>query len=73
MRYAALIMLLLSGLYIAATGPTAMKFPLMACAVVRRRFLSGCKSHPATVPAGSNRSNCGGNEAVEASGEACRI
>ena len=25
-----------------------------------------------SVPAGSNRSNCGGNKAVEASGEACR-
>ena len=46
---------------------------LLACAVVRWRFPSGCKSHPATVPVGSNRSNCGGNKAVEASGEACRI
>ena len=36
-------------------------------------FSSGCKSHPAIIaPAGSNRSNCGGNEVVEASGEACR-
>ena len=36
-------------------------------------FSSGCKSHPAIIaPAGSNRSNCGGNEMVEASGEACR-
>ena len=33
-------------------------------------FSSGCKSHPATVPAGSNRSNYGGNEIVEASGNA---
>jgi hypothetical protein len=33
----------------------------------RRGFLSGCESHPATfAPAGSNRGNCGGNEAVEA-------
>ena len=31
---------------------------------------SGCKPHPATTPAGSNRSNCGGNEAVEAFGGA---
>ena len=31
-------------------------------------FLSGCKSHPATVaPAGSNRSSYGGNEVAEAS------
>jgi hypothetical protein len=44
---------------------------LLACAVQRRRFSSGCKSHPATAPAGSNRSNYGGNEMVEAFGEAC--
>src|SRR5215470_14448878 len=29
---------------------------------------SGCKSHPATAPAGSNRSSCGGNEMAEAFG-----
>jgi hypothetical protein len=29
---------------------------------------SGCKPHPATAPAGSNRSNYGGNEMVEAFG-----
>jgi hypothetical protein len=28
----------------------------------------GCKSHPAIAPAGSNRSNYGGNEMVEAFG-----
>jgi putative transposase len=39
-----------------------------ACAVKRRRFSSGCKPHPATAPAGSNRSNYGGNEMVEAFG-----
>ena len=27
--------------------------PLVACAVIRRRFSSGCKPHPATAPAGS--------------------
>jgi sugar phosphate isomerase/epimerase len=32
------------------------------CAVRRRRFSSGCKSHPATAPAGSNRSRHGGDE-----------
>ena len=32
-------------------------------------FLSGFKTHPATVaPAGSNRSSHGGNEMAEASG-----
>jgi len=29
---------------------------------------SGCKSHPATAPAGSNRSSHGGNKVAEASG-----
>ena len=29
---------------------------------------SGCKSHPATAPAGSNRSSYGGNEIAEAFG-----
>jgi hypothetical protein len=29
---------------------------------------SGCESHPANAPAGSNRSSCGGNETAEASG-----
>jgi hypothetical protein len=29
---------------------------------------SGCKAHPATAPAGSNRSSHGGNEVAEAFG-----
>jgi hypothetical protein len=29
---------------------------------------SGCKSHPATAPAGSNRSSHGGNEVAETFG-----
>ena len=29
---------------------------------------SGCKSHPATAPAGSNRSSHGGNKVAEAFG-----
>src|SRR5215831_17427877 len=29
---------------------------------------SGCKSHPANAPAGSNRSSCGGDEIAEAFG-----
>jgi hypothetical protein len=32
---------------------------------------SGCKSRPATAPAGSNRSSYGGNEVAEAFGDAC--
>ena len=46
----------------------SIKFYL-ACAVARRCFFSGCESRPATfVPAGSNWSRRGGNEASEASG-----
>jgi hypothetical protein len=29
---------------------------------------SGCKAHPATAPAGSNRGSYGGNEVAEAFG-----
>jgi hypothetical protein len=32
---------------------------------------SGCKSHPATAPAGSNRSSYGGDEIAEAFG--CKL
>ena len=48
----------------------ASQRPVLACAVKRRRFPSGCKPHPANAPAGSNRSNYGGDEVVEAFGEA---
>jgi hypothetical protein len=44
---------------------------LPAASGVRRdkaAFSSGCKSHPATAPAGSNRSSYGGNEIAEAFG-----
>ena len=34
-------------------------------------FSSGCKPHPATAPAGSNRSSHGGDEMAEAFGIAC--
>src|SRR4029077_18266486 len=34
---------------------------------------SGCKSHPATAPAGSNRSSYGGDEIAEAFGMRVRI
>jgi hypothetical protein len=50
----------------AAPRPAAM-----AALGVRRgkaALSSGCKSHPATAPAGSNRSSHGGNEVAEASG-----
>jgi len=49
-------------------SPAPQWCPPWVCAVKRRRFSSGCKSHPATAPAGSNRSSHGGNEVAEASG-----
>jgi len=55
---------------------THMHFPfsshqrlLRRCAVERRRFSVGESPTRRDAPAGSNRSNCGGNEAVEASGD----
>ena len=33
---------------------------------VKAALSSGCKAHPATAPAGSNRSSHGGNEMAEA-------
>ncbi len=47
------------------------KCPSWVCAVVRRRFSSGCKSYLAIAPAGSNRSSHGGDEMAEAFGIAC--
>ncbi len=35
---------------------------------VKVAFFSGCKSHPAIAPAGSDRSSHGGNEVAEAFG-----
>ncbi len=35
---------------------------------VKAAFSSGCKPHPATAPAGSNRSSHGGDEMAEAFG-----
>src|SRR6516225_4592388 len=49
--------------------PTAGERPLCGCAVERRRFSVGESPTRRNAPAGSNRSDCGGNEAVEASGE----
>ena len=45
--------------------------PLTTVYGVRREkaaLSSGCKSHPATAPAGSNRSSCGGDEIAEVFG-----
>ena len=48
----------------------------MTAICVRREkaaLSSGCKSHPATAPAGSNRSSHGGDEMAEAFGVAGHI
>ena len=48
------------------------QFQRMSVVGVRREkaaLSSGCKSHPATAPAGSNRSSYGGNEVAEAFGK----
>src|SRR5665811_712043 len=44
------------------------KRAMSACGVRREKaaLSSGCKPHPATAPAGSNRSSHGGNEVAEA-------
>ena len=46
----------------------APSFLLLACAVQRRRFPVGPSPNRRNAPAGSNRSNYGGNEMVEAFG-----
>jgi hypothetical protein len=43
-----------------ALAAAAFNVLFLVCAVQRRRFSSGCKPHPATAPAGSNRSSRGG-------------
>jgi hypothetical protein len=51
--------------------PTAGQSTLISEMGVRRdkaALSSGCKSHPATAPAGSNRSSYGGDEIAEAFG-----
>jgi hypothetical protein len=47
---------------------TQLRFGMSACGVRREKaaLSSGCKPHPATAPAGSNRSSHGGNEVAEA-------
>src|SRR5260370_5736816 len=56
----------------AMTGPIFRQYLrqclVPTCAVTRRRFSSGCKAHPATAPAGSNRGRHGGDEMSEALG-----
>jgi hypothetical protein len=53
-----------------AMNPRDGGLPSSAKGVRREKaaLSSGCKSHPATAPAGSNRSSHGGNEMAEASG-----
>src|SRR6516165_7437929 len=49
--------------------------PMSACGVRRAKaaLSSGCKAHPATAPAGSNRSSHGGDEVAEAFGVAGHV
>ena len=62
------------GMFRPPEAPTANKMPpslhhRMSAIGVRREkaaLSSGCKPHPATAPAGSNRSSHGGNEVAEA-------
>ena len=49
--------------------PESVICPLSGCAVLRRRFPVGENPTRRNAPAGSNRSSCGGNEAVEAFGD----
>ena len=56
---------------ISFAGLTLNNVTLWVCAVTKAALSSGCKSHPATAPAGSNRSSHGGNEVAEAFGLAC--
>jgi hypothetical protein len=54
---------------ISATKSARNGHTVMSDLSVRRAkaaLSSGCKSHPATAPAGSNRSSHGGNEVAEA-------
>jgi hypothetical protein len=57
--------------YIASApiAKNASAVEMMSAMGVRRdkaAFSNGCKPHPATAPAGSNRSSHGGNEVAEA-------
>src|SRR5258707_15246037 len=54
---------------VTAPEPTRVNEWLMSVSGVRRAkapLSSGCKPHPATAPAGSNRSSHGGNEVAAA-------
>jgi hypothetical protein len=52
------------------TWPNSDSVGVSAWGVRRKKaaLSSGCKSHPANAPAGSNRSSHGGNEMAEAFG-----
>src|ERR1039458_8356641 len=52
-----------------AALPSSTEYSLKSAQGVRRAkaaLSSGCEPHPATAPAGSNRSSHGGNEVAEA-------
>jgi len=55
----------------AKAAPSSVRRPSNVRKGVRRdkaALSSGCESHPANAPAGSNRSSYGGNEVAEAFG-----
>ena len=58
-----------------ATEGSRAYAPLASCEMRREKaaLSSGCKPHPATAPAGSNRSSHGGDEMAEAFGVAGHI
>jgi hypothetical protein len=47
-------------------GPSGSTMSVLGVRRAKAALSSGCKSHPATAPAGSNRSSHGGNEVAEA-------
>jgi hypothetical protein len=62
----------LGGMTVIGAKRTVVSHLAMFAFGVRREkaaLSSGCKSQPATAPAGSNRSSYGGNEVAEAFGK----
>ena len=52
----------------ALTSPSRSLESVIGVRREKAALSSGCKSHPVTAPAGSNRSSYGGNEVAEAFG-----
>ena len=54
------------GMTFLSTSSLAVRLSAFGVRREKAAFSSGCKPHPATAPAGSNRSSHGGNEVAEA-------